>query len=397
MNVDGIMLEDGILLEDEEKAIFKLRSIFSEHGYLPYKMNKFEEYDLYVRNKDFLISDSIITFTDMNGRLMALKPDVTLSIIKNSEDRPDRVRKVYYNENVYRVDKGTQAFKEIMQVGLECVGAVDDYQIFEVLLLAAKSLQTISDDCVLDISHLGILSDVLELCEVPENIQKEVVHCIGEKNIHGLELVCRQAGVDEEKIGFLGNMVSTYGKPADVLSGLKQLTEKAAEDNSYTSGLIDDINAKIDNLEAILNAFPDGALKDMLRIDFSVISDINYYNGIVFKGFVQGIPEGILSGGQYDKLMKKMKRKSGAIGFAVYMDLLERFVESENRFDVDVVLLYDESFAGPDKLEVLAGAMAELSKDGAGVMVQREVPDKIKYRRLVKIDERGVTEIENNA
>ena len=87
-----------LTLEYEEKAVFALRSLYSKYGYSQYKMNKFEEYDLYVKNKDFLISDSVITFTDTNGRLMALKPDVTLSIIKNSKDTKGYVEKLYYNE-----------------------------------------------------------------------------------------------------------------------------------------------------------------------------------------------------------------------------------------------------------------------------------------------------------
>ena len=124
-----------------EKVIFSLRSLYEKYGYSQYKMSKFEEYDLYARNKDFLISDSVITFTDTNGKLMALKPDVTLSIVKNSKDAPDFVQKLYYNENVYRVSKRSHAFQEIMQVGLECIGMVDDYCICEALMLAAQSLR----------------------------------------------------------------------------------------------------------------------------------------------------------------------------------------------------------------------------------------------------------------
>ena len=75
---------DEKLLKNEEKAIFNLRSLYRRYGYSPFKMSKFEEYDLYVRNKDFLVSDRVITFNDTNGKLMALKPYVTLSIIKNS-------------------------------------------------------------------------------------------------------------------------------------------------------------------------------------------------------------------------------------------------------------------------------------------------------------------------
>ena len=74
------------LLKSDERALLTLRSLYKAYGYLPFKMSKFEEYDLYVRNKDFLVSDSIITFTDTAGKLLALKPDVTLSIIKNGTD-----------------------------------------------------------------------------------------------------------------------------------------------------------------------------------------------------------------------------------------------------------------------------------------------------------------------
>ena len=75
---------DEKLLKSEERAIFNLRSLYRKYGYAPFKMSKFEEYDLYVRNKDFLVSDRVITFNDTNGKLMALKPDVTLSIVKNA-------------------------------------------------------------------------------------------------------------------------------------------------------------------------------------------------------------------------------------------------------------------------------------------------------------------------
>ena len=103
------MLDEGIL-KTEERAAITLRTLYSKYGYQPYKMSKFEEYDLYARNKDFLVSDSVITFTDTTGKLMALKPDVTLSIIKNYQDEPGVTQRVYYNENVYRVSDETHQY-----------------------------------------------------------------------------------------------------------------------------------------------------------------------------------------------------------------------------------------------------------------------------------------------
>ena len=143
---------------NEEQAVFALRELYQRYGYTPYKMSQFEEYDLYVRNKDFLISDRIITFSGEGGKLMALKPDVTLSIVKNAPEEPGVVQKVYYSENVYR------DYREIMQAGLECVGDLTRYDIAEVVLLAVRSLALLGRRYVLDISHMGLLAAVLERC-----------------------------------------------------------------------------------------------------------------------------------------------------------------------------------------------------------------------------------------
>ena len=156
------------ILKNEEKAIFALRSLYKSYGYLPFKMSKFEEYDLYAKNKDFLISDEVITFTDRSGKLLALKPDVTLSIVKNTADRPETIQKLFYNENVYRVSKSSRSFRELMQVGLEALGNVDDYCVAEVLELACRSLRSISARCVLEISHLGLLQELIEGIGIPE-------------------------------------------------------------------------------------------------------------------------------------------------------------------------------------------------------------------------------------
>ena len=112
-------LNNNINLKKEDVRILNLRHLYEQFGYVHYKMNKFEEYDLYVTNKDFLSGDSIITFTDTNGKLLALKPDVTLSIVKNYQDAENTVQKVYYNENIYRTSKSTKNYREIMQMGLE--------------------------------------------------------------------------------------------------------------------------------------------------------------------------------------------------------------------------------------------------------------------------------------
>ena len=118
------MAIDESLLKNEEKAVFALRALYSKNGYTQFKMSKFEEYDLYMKNKDFLVSQGVITFNDTDGKLLALKPDVTLSILKNSIDKEGLVQKVYYNENVYRISDSSHTYKEIMQSYRGCFARI---------------------------------------------------------------------------------------------------------------------------------------------------------------------------------------------------------------------------------------------------------------------------------
>ena len=360
------MLDTGIL-KSEEKAVYALRALYRQYGYLPYKMSKFEEYEYYIRNKDFLVSDRIITFNDTNGKLLALKPDVTLSIIKNGEDLPGCKQKVFYNENVYRVSENTHQFKEIMQAGLECIGDIDLYDIFEAVSLAAQSLALISEDFVLQVSHLGILSGVLDELSADRQFRLEAIDCISRKNAHDLTRLCRRYNVNEDA---LLPFVSLYGKREQVLQGLQELgcQGKAFEELKTLSALLDQIPQK-----------------DQIIFDFSVVNNMSYYNGIVFRGYLSGICEGVLAGGQYDKLMQKMERRSGAIGFALYLDLLEQMSAPKKEYHVDVLLVYEEATA----LQAVTQTVDRLVAEGKTVSAQKSIPPRLRYRELVRLTKEG--------
>lgn len=292
------------LMTGSEKIMLKLRQLYFNRGYRSYRMSKFEEYDFYARNKDFLVSDHVITFTDTNGKLMALKPDVTLSIIKNSKDLPEVTQKLFYVENVYRVSKGTDSFKEIMQTGLECFGDVHQKEVLEVLELAAESLGLLSGNSVLALSDLNILEKAVSDMELTASARAELFHAIGEKNYHTIDAL-----IPAEQASRLKTLLAIHGTPEAVLPQLKTLLP-GDDDTEFFLSVLEQ-----------LTGIPEAG---RIRVDLSVVDDVNYYNGIVFKGFVSGIPTAVLSGGRYDRLMRKLHRKSRAIGFAVYTDMLER-------------------------------------------------------------------------
>ena len=355
-------------LKPEERAVYALRELYRGYGYLPFKMSKFEEYDLYVRNKDFLVSDRIITFTDVGGKLLALKPDVTLSIIKNGEDRPGEKQKVCYNENVYRVSGSTHRFKEILQTGLECIGDLDTYDIFEVVTLAAASLDTINPRFVLDVSHMGVLSALLDDMTADTDVRLAISRSISEKNTHDLTRICREAGIPEEDTATLCAFTGIYGDMDSVLTRLAPLCRR----HEVASIAISELTALRDHLKATPYA-------DRIHFDFSIINDMTYYNGVVFCGFLDGICECVLSGGQYNKLMRRMGRRAGAIGFALYLDLLEEQASVSPAYDVDVLVLYDVF----SPTAAVTAKVAALRAEGKTVSAQRAIPDKLRYGTIL--------------
>ncbi len=347
-------------LKGEEKILFTLRSLYSSFGYRTYKMSRFEEYDLYARNKDFLVSGNVITFTDTDGKLMALKPDVTLSIVRSVKDQKGSVSRICYGENVYRVSENSGTFREIMQAGLECIGDVGLLELSEVVNLAQMSLRAISEDSILTISHMGIVQSLLS--DIPDQIKADAIRYLSSRNLSALADLSKENPDCADTLKKVSELPLIGGSCKEVLQKLKSM---GCDRQSLSQ-----LKSVVDVLD-----------QSKTRIDFSILDGMKYYNGIVFRGYVKGVPVPVVSGGQYDKLMRRMKRSSRAIGFAVYLDALERLVDKTPQYDVDTVLLYDEN---DDIKKVLAKAQS-LRKGGKTVVTMRSVPENLRFAEAVKM------------
>jgi len=360
------MRVDEALFKPEELAALRLRSLYRRYGYAPFKMGKFEEYDLYGRNKDFLVSDGVITFTDTTGKLMALKPDVTLSIVNGYRPHAGAER-VFYNENVYRVSDATHRYKEILQTGLECLGELTPYHIGEVLTLAAESLSSIAEGCVLCVSHLGVAEALLD--GAPTEARREIVRTLSEKNAHGLASACEGA-VSEDVRDILIYMTEAFGDAQTALPPLRAMTDSPA------------VHAALDELSAAVAQASGRGCR--VAVDLSLGGDMRYYNGLGFCGYIRNIPTPVLSGGQYYRLLARMHKAARAIGFAVYLDRLE-MLGSDAPLDVDVLLLYGRS----DGAAEVGARVAELQAEGLRVLADTEAPQGLRFGRIEYLKEDG--------
>ena len=297
-------------LQPKERASFALRALYEAAGCRKYHMGRFEEYGLYQENRSFLSSEQVITFTDLDGRLLALKPDVTLSIAKTAQPAPGETLRYYYHENVYRPSAESHTFKEISQMGLEMLGAVGEAQVQQAVCLAARSLDALGAEWVLEVSHMGYLFGLFDALGVPDAARAKLLEKLREKNAHELRAAAGAAGLADAAADILCSVLSLCGSYADTLAKAAALCRNDA------------MRAAVAELEAL--AVPLEKAGGVIRLDMTLAGEMEYYNGLVFQGYLKALPRPLLKGGRYDLLMQKFTPGAGAIGFAVYLDELDR-------------------------------------------------------------------------
>jgi ATP phosphoribosyltransferase regulatory subunit len=223
------------------------------------------------------------------------------------------------------MDRNSGNFREILQAGIECVGDVGFYEVAEVVYLAAKSLEALGEGTILSLSHVGLIRFCMDSSGLPACARSQALDCLRQKREQELRALCQEHGADDT----LPVALLRARTPDDL------------------APLLTADNAPWQELRQIIALLPAGKV----RLDFSLGNDMKYYSGLVFKGYVRGVPASVLSGGQYDRLLSHMGKNARAIGFALYLDQLEQLEETAE-WDVDTLLLC----GGADPAEILAAA-----------------------------------------
>ena len=361
-------------LSRSEEIILNLRSLFGSYGYSHCNVGPFEEYDFYARNRSALPGENVLIFTDADGRLMALKPDVTMSLVKTVQEGCRGLRKLCYDESVFRIPTGGAGFRETVQTGLECIGNLDSYAVGEVLMLALKSLAAIQSRCILNLSHIGILDGLLDEALSENQDRAPVLKAVSQKNLAGLKKICGDYGMAPQKIHALETLTVLYGPLRDTLPQVEALAQG------------EKMQRAIQELAQIRDIMEVYGLGDRLHLDFSIRGGTDYYSGLIFRGFVEGVSSPVLSGGQYDRLIHRMGKQSGGIGFAVYLDQLGGSRDREDQ----VLLLYGDDVTPQQVIRTVS----VLKQDGLQVRADREKPDDCRYTRVLKLSKGGLNEIE---
>ena len=311
-------------LINENSIVSNLINIYERFGFKKIKLSKFEDYNLYNNNKDFLQTEHILTFMNLNGNLKSLRPDVTLSIVKKVlKDNEKETQKIYYIEDIYKIV--SNEYEEIPQVGVEIIGKLNNYSNLEIISMAIESLKSINKNYILEISNIDFISAIFEEINLEENLKIEILNNIYLKNKHDLEKLLNK-NVDNKYKKYILSFIELSGNYKDILKKLKSLIINKKMQKSY------------EELKSLSFVFELYNNFDKILLDFSIESQLGYYNGIIFKGYIKESNDIILSGGRYDKLLNKFNSNKNAIGFAIYMDKL--YEKNKTSDFIDILILY---------------------------------------------------------
>ena len=309
---------------NENSIVSNLINIYERFGFKKIKLSKFEDYNLYNNNKDFLQTEHILTFMNLNGNLKSLRPDVTLSIVKKVlKDNEKETQKIYYIEDIYKIV--SNEYEEIPQVGVEIIGKLNNYSNLEIISMAIESLKSINKNYILEISNIDFISAIFDEINLEENLKIEILNNIYLKNKHDLEKLLNK-NVDCKYKKYILSFIELSGNYKDILKKLKSLIINKKMQKSY------------EELKSLSFVFELYNNFDKILLDFSIESQLGYYNGIIFKGYIKESNDIILSGGRYDKLLNKFNSNKNAIGFAIYMDKL--YEKNKTSDFIDILILY---------------------------------------------------------
>lgn len=315
----------------------KINNIFNLYGFHNVQTPTFEFFDIFNKERGSVPSKNLYKFFDREGNTLVLRPDLTPSIARIAAKNYMDVNvpiKICYNANTYINNSELQGkLKEITQLGCELIGDDSVEADAEMVALVVNSLKSAGfDKFLVEIGQVDFYKGLLEECGFEDDVEEELRVRIENKNFFGVEELLDSKDITSNVKDTFLKLPSLFGS-SDVLDKAKEL---ATNEKSLKA---------IEKLEEVYSILVDYGVADYISFDLGMLSNFNYYTGIIFKAYTYGTGDAIVAGGRYDKLLSQFGKDSAAIGFAVYMDQLLMAMSSQKmEGDTDYayeVLIYD--------------------------------------------------------
>ncbi|WP_294153131.1 ATP phosphoribosyltransferase regulatory subunit [uncultured Clostridium sp.] len=301
-----LILDECVVKRSIERDI---DDIFCKWGYKEIITPTVEFYETFNYNSQTLKEEDMYKFFDNRGRILVLRPDMTIPIARVVEtkfkDEPLPI-KLRYNSNVFRVHASLGGKRnEYTDCGVELIGLEDKKSDFEVLVLALEALDKLGlSDFKLEIGNIGFFEGVFESLNISEESKELIAQYIEDKNLKNLEDYLESLDIKDEYKEFFNKLPWLFGDRT-VLERVKTLVFN------------DKLKANLEYLENLYSELEILGYGDKVTFDLGMVPRLNYYTGIIFRGYGEGVGNTVLRGGRYDKLITSENDYLPAIGFSL--------------------------------------------------------------------------------
>ena len=294
-----------------------------------------EYYDLISAAGHPMSQESMLKIIDRTGKILVMRPDCTVAMGRVAATKltglPLPLR-LYYNQTVFRSDDvNTGARSEIDQCGVELIGSSGIRADLEVISMAIAALEACGlEDYHIEIGHAGYFDALLDALSLDDSDRQLLKALVEAKEFTAYaEFLSKYP--DTPAAGALLRLPRLYGGP-EVLESAPCPNDAAQTVLSY--------------LKQLYRVLHDAGLSDRVQFDLGLIHTIEYYTGMVFRGYGRGAAGNVLSGGRYDKLIGRFGQEVPATGFALDIEAIASCMEQPEHLPPNTVVWYDLNSLG---------------------------------------------------
>ena len=338
----------------------RIRDVFRKSGYFEVETPTLEFYDTFSVENDLLPQETMFKFIDQQGRILVLRPETTIPVARIAATKFKDMQlpvKVSYIGNAFKYNElGGGKQKEFTQAGIEVLGVNTPESDAEVIAAAIDAVRATGlENFQIDIGQVEFFKGLMEETGLSKSDIEQMRILIDRKDFLGIEELVKGHDIRNELKELIFNLPRYFGS-LDVIENVKkvQLSGRSLE--------------ALSNLKQVLEILDDYGYSKYVSVDLGMVQSLNYYTGIIFRGFTYGIGFPILSGGRYDNLIEKFGKKCTATGFSLGVNMIMMALDRQ-KIDMGKPVMDSIICYGGDGRKTALSLVRELRKQGLAVEV----------------------------
>ncbi len=311
----------------------QLHQVFEQYGCLDIQTPTFEYFDVFSKQLGTTPSKDLFKFFDTEGNTVVLRPDFTPSIArcaaKYFDPENEAVKLCYMGNTFTNASKYQGRLKETTQCGVEFIGDGSAEADAQMLAMVVDSLKAIGmEKFQISVGHAGFFDALLDAAELRRKHANKLRTLLDNKNFLDVETFVEELDV-ESRLKNLFLLLADF-----------DITDEDLENAKKWAVDYPKVAKAIDSLEELNQNVKEKGIKQFISFDLGMISNYEYYTGIIFAGYTYGLGEPIVKGGRYDTLMSNFDKDAPAIGFAFVVDQLLSAVSAKKEVEEDRYLTF---------------------------------------------------------